>query len=151
MHRGGLAKQAFGIFRTMSQSDWWQMPRPVIWPCPLLYTPLIYIYIDSPSVAPGLRHFSTQESQIKNPNHKLLGEWLKFLIQLSRAEKYRNPHGKPKENLFLPLFDTNFISKSFGGPLQLSIWQHAGKGTRYFNPLEDYRLFHHWFSGVKTP
>jgi len=24
-------------------------------------------------------------------------------------------------------------------------------GTRHFNPLEDYRFFHHWFSGVKTP
>ena len=27
---------------------------------------------------------------------------------------------------------------------------NAGKGTRHFNPLEDYRIFHHWFSGVKT-
>jgi hypothetical protein len=27
----------------------------------------------------------------------------------------------------------------------------SGKGTRHFNPLEDYRFFHHWFSGVKTP
>jgi hypothetical protein len=27
----------------------------------------------------------------------------------------------------------------------------SGKGTRYFNPLEDYRFFHHWFSGVKAP
>ena len=43
--------------------------------------------IDSPSVARGLRYFSTQ--------------------------KYRNPHGQLKENLFLPLFNTNFISKSF--------------------------------------
>jgi len=23
------------------------------------------------------------------------------------------------------------------------------KGTRHFNPLENYRFFHHWFSGVK--
>jgi hypothetical protein len=23
--------------------------------------------------------------------------------------------------------------------------------ARHFNPLEDYRFFHHWFSGVKTP
>jgi predicted metalloprotease len=29
------------------------------------------------------------------------------------VEKYRNPHGKLKENLFLPLFNTNCISKSF--------------------------------------
>jgi len=28
---------------------------------------------------------------------------------------------------------------------------NAGKGTRHFNPLEDYRFFHHWFSVVKTP
>jgi hypothetical protein len=28
---------------------------------------------------------------------------------------------------------------------------NAGKGTRDFIPLEDYRFFHHWFSGVKTP
>jgi len=27
------------------------------------------------------------------------------------VEKYRNPHGQLKENLFLPLFNTNFISK----------------------------------------
>jgi hypothetical protein len=52
-----------------------------------------------------------------------------------------------KDNLFLPLFSTNFISKSFGGP----IGQHAGKDRRHFNPLEDYRFFHHWLSGVKTP
>ena len=45
------------------------------------------------------------------------------------------------------LFNTNFISKSFGGPLHNS----AGKGTRHLNPLEDYRFFHLWFSGVKTP
>jgi hypothetical protein len=28
----------------------------------------------------------------------------KFLIYLSRMEKYRNPHGQSKENLFLPLY-----------------------------------------------
>jgi hypothetical protein len=39
----------------------------------------------------------------------------------------------------------------FQNPSKLPIWQHAGKGTRHFNPLEDYRFFHHWFSGVKTP
>jgi hypothetical protein len=27
------------------------------------------------------------------------------------VEKYRNPHGQLKDNLFLPLFNTNFISK----------------------------------------
>ena len=43
-------------------------------------------------------------------------------------EKYRNPHGQLKENLFLPLFNTN----SFGGPLHNSV----GKGTRHFNPLK---------------
>jgi hypothetical protein len=31
---------------------------------------------------------------------------------LKRVEKYRNPHGQLKENLFLPLFNMNFISKS---------------------------------------
>jgi hypothetical protein len=55
------------------------------------------------------------------------------------VEKYRNPHGQLKENVFLPLFT------------DLPIKQHAGKGTRHFNPLEDYGFFHHWFSGVKTP
>ena len=35
-------------------------------------------YIDSPSVARGLRYFSTQESSILNFNHKPSGEWLKF-------------------------------------------------------------------------
>jgi hypothetical protein len=29
------------------------------------------------------------------------------------VEKYRDPHGQLKENLFLPLFNTNFISKCF--------------------------------------
>jgi hypothetical protein len=58
------------------------------------------------------------------------------------VEKYRNPHGQLKENLFLPLFNTNFISK---------FEINAGKGKRHFNPLEDYRFFHHWFSGVKMP
>jgi hypothetical protein len=29
------------------------------------------------------------------------------------VEKYRNPLGQLKENLFLPLFNTNFLSKSF--------------------------------------
>jgi hypothetical protein len=43
---------------------------------------------------------------------------------------------------FFPLFNTNLISK---------FEINAGKGTRHFNPLEDYRFFHHWFSGVKTP
>ena len=36
------------------------------------------LHIDSPSVARGLRYFSTQESEVKNFNHKPLGEWLKF-------------------------------------------------------------------------
>jgi hypothetical protein len=75
------------------------------------------------------------------------GKWLKLLISLSRVEKYRNPHGQLKENLFLPLFNTNFISKSEINAFEIN----AGKDTRHFNPLEDYRFFHHWFSGVKTP
>jgi hypothetical protein len=58
------------------------------------------------------------------------------------VEKYPNPHGQLKENLFLTLFNTNFISK---------FEINAGKGTRHFSPLKDYRFFHHWFSGVKTP
>jgi hypothetical protein len=65
---------------------------------------------------------------------------------LKRVEKYRKPHGQLKENLFLPLFNTNFISKSFGGRLHNS----AGKGMRHFNPLEDYRFFHHWYSGLNN-
>jgi hypothetical protein len=63
------------------------------------------------------------------------------------VEKYRNPHGQLKENLFLPLFNTNFISKFEINAFEIN----AGKGTRHFNPLEDYRFFHHWFSGVKMP
>ena len=34
---------------------------------------------------------------------------------------------------------------------QLPIWQHTVKGTRHFNPLEDYRFFYYWFSGIKMP
>jgi hypothetical protein len=63
------------------------------------------------------------------------------------VEKYRFPHGQLKENLFLPLFDTSFISKFEIYAFEIN----AGKGTSHFNPLEDYRFFHHWFSGVKTP
>ena len=37
----------------------------------------------------------------------------------------------------------------FPNPSTLLIWQHAGQGTRHFNHLEDYKFFHHWFSGVK--
>jgi hypothetical protein len=37
----------------------------------------------------------------------------KLKILTTRVEKYRNPHGQLKENFFLPLFNTNFISKSF--------------------------------------
>ena len=70
-------------------------------------------------------------------------------FQFSRVEKSRNPHayGQLKENLFLPLFNMNFISKFEINAFEIN----AGKGTRHFNPLEDYRFFHHWFSGVKTP
>ena len=50
--------------------------------------------------------------------------------------KYRNPHGQLKENLFLPLFNTNFISKFEINALAIN----AGKGTRHFNPVED-RIF----------
>jgi hypothetical protein len=52
-----------------------------------------------------------------------------------------------KENLFLSLFNTNFISKFEINAFEIN----AGKGTRHFNSLEDYIFFHHWFSGVKTP
>jgi len=41
----------------------------------------------------------------------------------------------------------NFNSKFEINALEIN----AGKGTRHFNLLEDYRFFHHWFSGVKTP
>jgi hypothetical protein len=61
--------------------------------------------------------------------------------------KYRNPHGQLKDNVLLPLFNTNFISTFEINALKIN----AGKGTRHFNPPEDYRFFHHWFSGVKTP
>ena len=42
--------------------------------------------------------------------------WVTIFLHSKRVkwvEKYRNPHGQLKENLFLPLFNTNFISKSF--------------------------------------
>ena len=42
-------------------------------------------------------------------------------------EKYRNPHRQLKENLFLPLFNMNFISKTFGGPLHNSFAMTRGK------------------------
>jgi hypothetical protein len=38
------------------------------------------------------------------------------------VEKYRNPHGQLQENLFLPLFNTNFISESFGKDI-LILWR----------------------------
>jgi hypothetical protein len=41
----------------------------------------------------------------------------KFKILITSHQEYRKPHGQLKENLFLPLFNTNFISKSFGGPI----------------------------------
>jgi hypothetical protein len=41
----------------------------------------------------------------------------------------------------------NFISKFEIDAFEIN----AGKGKRHFNPLEDYRFFHHWFSGVKMP
>jgi abortive infection bacteriophage resistance protein len=36
------------------------------------------VHIDSPSVARGLRYFSTLERQIKNVNHSPYGLWLKY-------------------------------------------------------------------------
>jgi hypothetical protein len=56
------------------------------------------------------------------------------------VEKYRNPHGQLKENLFLPLFNTNFISK---------FEINAGKGARHFNPLEDYDFSTTGSAGLK--
>ena len=53
-------------------------------------------------------------------------------FKILTTSKYRNPHVQLKDNLFLPLFNTNFISK---------FQKHAGKGTGHFNPLEDYRFF----------
>jgi hypothetical protein len=51
------------------------------------------------------------------------------------------------QHWILKLFNTNFISKS-DSIIDLTT---CGEGTRHFNPLEDYRFVHHWFSGVKTP
>jgi hypothetical protein len=42
------------------------------------------------------------------------------------------------------LYNTNFISKFEINAFEINV----GKGMRHFNPLEDYRFFHHWFSGV---
>jgi len=72
---------------------------------------------------------------------------LNLTLLSSSVEKYRNPHGQLMENLLSPLFNTNFISKFEINAFEFNV----GKGTRHFNPLEDYRFFHHWFSEVKTP
>ena len=65
-------------------------------------------YIDSPSVAHGLRYFSTLELN------------LNFAVR--------------KDKLFLPLCNTNFISKFEINEFGINV----GKGTsRHFNPLED--------------
>jgi hypothetical protein len=61
------------------------------------------------------------------------------------VEKYRNPHGQLKENLFLPLFNTNFISKFEINAFEIN----AGKGTRHFNSLEDYRFSTTGSAGLK--
>jgi hypothetical protein len=51
---------------------------------------------------------------VRQQNNKAIG-YLK--INRINGEKYRNPHAQLKENMFLPLFNANFISKSFDGPL----------------------------------
>ena len=52
-------------------------------------------------------------------------------------KKYRNPHGQLKEICF-----SHYLTRTlFRNLIQLPIWQHAGEGTRHFNPLEDYRFF----------
>ena len=91
---------------------------------------------------------------INNPRYSLLYKvcsffffFFFFFLNYFDRDTYRFSFSCPwvgqlKENLFLPLFNTNFI-------LKFEI--NAGKGTIHFNPLEDYRFFHHWFSGVKTP
>jgi hypothetical protein len=43
----------------------------IVIPCPKRHC-IRLLYIDSPSVARGLRYFSTQESEIKNFNHSLV-------------------------------------------------------------------------------
>ena len=65
-------------------------------------------------------------------------------------EKYRNPHGQLKENLFLPLFNTNFISKFEINAFEINAFEiNAGKGTIHFNPLEDYRISTTGLAGLK--
>jgi hypothetical protein len=48
-------------------------------------------------------------------------------------------------------FEGNKLIKIFEANIDYYFESNAGKGTRDFNPLGDYRFFHHWFSGVKTP
>ena len=60
-------------------------------------------------------------------------------------EKYRNPYGQLKENLFLPLFNTNFISKFEINAFEINM----EKGTRHFNRLEDYRFSTTGSAGLK--
>ena len=55
-----------------------------------------------------------------------------------RVEKYRKPTWAT---------EGEFVSKFEINAFEINV----GKGTRHFNPLKDYRFFHHWFSRVKTP
>jgi hypothetical protein len=48
-------------------------------------------------------------------------------LKASRKKSNMSIHGQLKDNLFLPLFNTNFISKSFGGPLHNSVARTRGK------------------------
>jgi hypothetical protein len=48
-------------------------------------------------------------------------------------------------------FERNKLIKKKLTSIDFYFESNARKGTRDFNPPEDYRFFHHWFSGVKTP
>jgi hypothetical protein len=48
-------------------------------------------------------------------------------------------------------YDISPLSRVKFNSLEWRNIQYAGKGTRHFNSLEDYRFFHHWLSRVKMP
>ena len=97
-----------------SHQTWFQMHlnSEILLNCPAQER----VYIYSPSVARGLRYFS---------------KWRNIVTHMGRVEKYCNPHGQLKENLFLPLFNTNFISKSF----KITDLTTSSRGLQIFPPL----------------
>ena len=110
------------------------------------------LHIYSLSVARGLCYFSTQESYIKNFNHKPLGEWLIFLFN---SREWRNivTHMGNWRRICFSHYLTRTLFQNPLADLYTILLTTCGERheTRHFNPLEDYRFFNHWFSSVKMP